>query len=105
MVNFESDETAQEREIDYKTQEITELFRHAEALLKKFSRVDASETIAPAELTVRTNIQRSIAKRLQTLSMSFRNTQKVSLSSCCSIALTLSAGVSHQIENTKIREW
>jgi syntaxin 16 len=76
MVNFESDENAQEREIDYKTQEVTEIFRHAESLLKKFSRTDTTETIPAAELTVRTNIQRSIAKKLQGLSMSFRSSQK-----------------------------
>jgi syntaxin 16 len=76
MVNFESDESAQEREIDIMTQEITDIFRHAESVLKKFSRTDPSETIPAAELTVRTNIQRSIAKRLQGLSTTFRGTQK-----------------------------
>jgi len=76
MVNFESDEAQQEREIDYKTQEITNLFRNAERILQKFSRADKSSAIPPSELTVRTNIQRSIAKKLQGLSMSFRSTQK-----------------------------
>lgn len=38
MVNFETDETQQEREIDSKTREITELFHHAEGLLKKFGK-------------------------------------------------------------------
>lgn len=77
MVNFESDEAQQEREIDYKTQEITNLFRTAERILQKFSKVDKTVTIPASEVTVRTNIQRSIAKKLQGLSMSFRSTQKV----------------------------
>ena len=79
MVNFETDEAQQEREIDIKTQEITELFRHAEGLLKKFGKQGDEATISSSELTVRKNMQSSIAKKLQGLSMSFRGSQKVSL--------------------------
>jgi syntaxin 16 len=78
MVNFESDEAQQERDIDFKTQEITELFRHAEMLLKKFS-AEVKNADNAQETSVRSNIQRSIAKKLQSLSMSFRTTQKVCL--------------------------
>ena len=111
MVNFESDETAQEREIDYKTQEITELFRHAEGLLKRFSQSGSKESIPASELTVKTNIQRSIAKKLQGLSMSFRTTQKVaefylaSLSLIVLISVLENTGISEQIESTKVGKW
>jgi syntaxin 16 len=76
MVNFETDEIQQEREIDHKTREITELFHHAESLLKKFGKQGDEHTISDSEQTVRNNMQRSLAKKLQGLSMSFRSTQK-----------------------------
>jgi len=76
MVNFETDETQQEREIDHKTREITEVFHHAEGLLKRFGKQSDDPNIPTAERTVRKNMQMSIAKKLQGLSMSFRNTQK-----------------------------
>ena len=77
MVNFETDETLQEREIDLLTQEITEIFRHAEIILKKFGNQGDEAKISQQELTVRANMQRSLAKKLQGLSMSFRSSQKV----------------------------
>ena len=77
MVHFESDEAQQEREIDYKTREITELFRHANGLLNTFKQEGEAAGISVPEKTVRTNMQRSLAKKLQGLSMSFKSTQKV----------------------------
>jgi len=74
MVNFETDESVQEREIDIKTQEITEVFRSAEGHLKKFSK--QGEGATATEAAVRGNVQKSVAKRLQGLSMSFRSSQK-----------------------------
>jgi len=74
MVNFESDEKEQERDIDRTTQEITEIFRNAEGLLKKIG--DHIPGSSDAELVIRKNMQRSMAKKLQGLSMSFRSTQK-----------------------------
>lgn len=74
-VDFETDETQQEREIDAKTREITDIFRHAENLLKRFSNT-SNQSFTADELTVRGNIQKSMAKKLQGLSMSFRSTQK-----------------------------
>ena len=50
-------------------------FITAETLLKQFSKEEIG--LPQSELTVKTNIQRSIAKRLQGLSMSFRRSQKV----------------------------
>jgi len=76
MVNFETDESLQEREIDAKTQEITSIFRHAEGLLKKFSKQADDDKISPSERKVRENMQRSIGKKLQGLTMGFRMSQK-----------------------------
>jgi len=76
MVNFETDESQQEREIDAKTQEITSIFRHAEGLLKKFSKQADDDKISPSERKVRENMQRSIGKKLQGLTMGFRMSQK-----------------------------
>mmetsp|Transcript_33634 Transcript_33634/g.34262 ORF Transcript_33634/g.34262 Transcript_33634/m.34262 type:complete len:311 (+) Transcript_33634:76-1008(+) len=74
MVNFETDETKQEKDIEIMTQEITDIFRETETILKGLNRhVDGS---TEAERIVRNNIQRSMAKKLQGLSMSFRTTQK-----------------------------
>lgn len=74
MVNFESDEIKQEREIDIVTQEITEIFRNVEGALKSFA---GGQNLSEADLRVQQNIQRSMAKKLQGLSMSFRTSQKV----------------------------
>lgn len=76
MVNFETDEIVQEREIDILTHEITDIFRHAETILKKFGNQGDEGKISQQELTVRANMQRSMAKKLQGLSMSFRASQK-----------------------------
>ena len=76
IVNFEADEALQEREIDLKTQEITDLFRHAESLLKRFAKQGDEGNISDAEVKVRKNMQSSIAKRLQSLSFAFRTSQK-----------------------------
>mmetsp|Transcript_1271 Transcript_1271/g.2070 ORF Transcript_1271/g.2070 Transcript_1271/m.2070 type:complete len:308 (+) Transcript_1271:100-1023(+) len=80
MVNFETDEVVQEREIDILTQDITDIFRHAEGLLKRFGSQGDEANISQQELTVRANMQRSMAKKLQGLSMSFRGSQKEYLS-------------------------
>ena len=77
MVTFESDEAQQEREIDYKTREITELFRHANGLLNTFKQEGEAAGISVPEKTVRTDMQRSLAKKLQGLSISFKSIQKV----------------------------
>ena len=76
MVNFESDEMQQEIEIDRCTADITRIFRHAESVLKSFGSMAKDPEISPAERTVRQNSLRSLAKKLQGLSMSFRMSQK-----------------------------
>jgi hypothetical protein len=76
MVNFEMDEAQQEREIEDKTAEITQIFHHAESILKAFSQRTEDPNIPSAERQVRKNMQMSMAKKLQNLGMSFRATQK-----------------------------
>jgi syntaxin 16 len=78
-VDFETDEVQQEREIDAKTREITEIFHHAENLLKRFGKQTEAPGLKAEERTVRKNMQMSMAKKLQGLSMSFRSTQKTYL--------------------------
>ena len=77
MVNFKTVEIQLEQEIDIKTREITEIFRKSESLLKVFGKQGNNLKISATEQTVRQNRQRSLAKKLQGLSMSFRSTQKV----------------------------
>jgi hypothetical protein len=91
MVNFETDEIVQEREIDILTQEITDVFRHAETILKKFGNQGDEGKISQQELTVRANMQRSMAKKLQGLSMTFRANQKVGV--LFSAPLTISSNI------------
>jgi hypothetical protein len=79
MVNFKSDEAAQEQQIEFVTGEITSLFRHTEKLLQQFGKMGDESKISAQERTVRANMQSSIAKKLQGLSMSFRQSQKVML--------------------------
>jgi hypothetical protein len=78
MVNFETDEKQEEREIDAKTREITDVFHHAEGLLKRFeAQSKNAPNLSDSERSVRKNMSMSMAKKLQGLSMSFRSTQKV----------------------------
>lgn len=77
MVTFDTDDEEKEKEINAKTREITNLFRDAELMLKKFSSEERLQALEPADVKVRQNIQRAVAKRLQGLSMSFRRSQKV----------------------------
>ena len=76
MVDFETDESKQEAEIGANTREITSIFRHAEGLLKQFGNQGDERQISKSEKTVRNNMQRSIAKKLQGLSGAFRSSQK-----------------------------
>lgn len=77
LVNFESDENLQERDIDIKTQEITLLFHQVEGLVKKFKSSSDDANASDADIKSRENIQKSVAKRVQGLSLSFRQTQQV----------------------------
>lgn len=77
MVNFETEESKHEREVDTKTREITLLFKDAENLLKLFQKESDKKGAGGPEKTIRTNVQHSLAKKLQGLNMAFRSTQKV----------------------------
>lgn len=76
VVSFNVDEAVQEREINMKTGEITEVFRRAERLLKEFSKLGDERNISSEERTIRRNMQSQAAKTLQSMSMKFRNSQK-----------------------------
>jgi syntaxin 16 len=75
-VSFDMNEEDQEREINQKTLEITDVFRKAEGYLKKFGNQGDEREISASERTVRRNIQSSNARELQELSLKFRSTQK-----------------------------
>jgi len=77
MVNFETDEKKQEREIDLATQEITGLFRESEKIVGSLAPPSSESSLSLEERTVRFNIQRSMAKKLHGLSVTFRTSQKV----------------------------
>mmetsp|Transcript_28214 Transcript_28214/g.40178 ORF Transcript_28214/g.40178 Transcript_28214/m.40178 type:complete len:315 (-) Transcript_28214:339-1283(-) len=74
-VDFQTDEAGLEREIEMKTNDLTRIFHHAEAKLKQFGSV-GSEELSTAEKSVRKNLQMSMAKKLQTLSTTFRVAQR-----------------------------
>jgi len=73
MVTFDdTNEAERDRDIEVTTQAITGLFHHAEGILRKVG----AGTPTPSEAKVRENIQRSLARKLQSLSITFRNSQK-----------------------------
>ena len=73
MVNFESDEAKEEADIDRCTNEITDVFRYAERILKQFGSMEDEKS--SAEL-VRKNGVRAAVTKLQGLSITFRTSQK-----------------------------
>ncbi|CAM9982235.1 unnamed protein product, partial [Phaeothamnion confervicola] len=80
MVSFDESEADKEREIETRTAEVTQLFRHAEKQLKLVmndGQGPGRPELTAAELTVRNNIQRATARKLQALSAAFRTSQKV----------------------------
>lgn len=76
LVNFETDEQEQEQEINNKEQQIKDVFRHAEGLIKKISKQGDDDKLTQGERKVRENMQRSFGKKLQNLTGQFRITQK-----------------------------
>jgi hypothetical protein len=75
-VSFNTNEDDQERDINMKTLEITEVFRRAEGCLKKFGNQGDERNISASERTVRRNIQSQHARAMQELSLKFRASQK-----------------------------
>lgn len=76
MVSFDSDEKAQEEHIQKCTQQLTQLFRRAEGTLKRFAAIGDDPDLSHAETTVRNNMRRALAQKLQGLSGLFRQSQK-----------------------------
>ena len=75
MVRFdEESEGETDREIDALTRTITKKFKEAEVKLRDIGKIDNS--ISDDEVSVRKNVQRSVANRLQQLSLRFRKLQK-----------------------------
>jgi len=71
---FGKDLEDMEGRIEKMTREVTDQFRYAERLLQKVGM--ATRRAGGEEATVGANIQRSLAKRLQELSMTFRQSQR-----------------------------
>lgn len=67
-------EGAKDHEIDTLTRSITQMFRQAESKLREIAKID--NDTSDADLSVRVNVQRSMATRLQSLSWKFRKSQK-----------------------------
>ncbi|CAM9509138.1 unnamed protein product [Chrysoparadoxa australica] len=78
MVVFDGSEDHKEREIEAATRDITNLFRGAEGELQGIMNGEESGLGqgGKAEDKVRENIQRATARKLQGLSLAFRNSQK-----------------------------
>lgn len=76
MVSFDdATEAALDAEIEGKTREATRLFRNCETSLKRIaSRAD--DDLSDSERTIRANIQRSMAMRIQNLNSDFRKSQR-----------------------------
>lgn len=72
LVGFDDSEAAKERDIDVMTQEITAMLRETESVLRRLSQEGDQGT----ERVVTRNVQRSMAKRIQTLSINLRKSQK-----------------------------
>ena len=76
MVNFEADEAQQEYQIEKCTSDITMIFREAEAILKRFGNDVKDPSLSVSERSVRQNLLRSMAKKLQGLTATFRTSQR-----------------------------
>ncbi|CAM9256331.1 unnamed protein product [Ascophyllum nodosum] len=74
MVTFDESEAERERDVEDATRELTALFRRAEKQLKQL--MAETSGLTQAEATVRNNIQRATARKLQSLSAGFRSSQK-----------------------------
>lgn len=77
MVRFDDDaDTARDEEIDELTNGITKRLQEAHALVKLIGTKDGRAEVGGEEEAVRLNIQKSVASKLQSLSMEFRKSQK-----------------------------
>mmetsp|Transcript_10965 Transcript_10965/g.15241 ORF Transcript_10965/g.15241 Transcript_10965/m.15241 type:complete len:296 (-) Transcript_10965:278-1165(-) len=77
-VSFNKDVVSQDRKIDTMSQEITSIFRKADSNLKRIATIGNEEgkSLPMQERVVRLNVMRSLARRIQDLSKTFKNKQK-----------------------------
>ncbi|KAH8059995.1 glycosyltransferase-like protein [Aureococcus anophagefferens] len=76
MVSFDdAGEAALDDEIAAKQREATKLFRACESSLKRVA-AHGGDDLSDSERTIRSNIQRSVAMRIQALNTDFRKAQK-----------------------------
>lgn len=78
MIRFDDSEHQHEREIDELNEEITVLFQRADRSLKKITSpfIGGDPCPSSADRLVRLNTQRSIASRVQAISVQFRKRQR-----------------------------
>jgi len=75
------DTTGRDREIEGLSNGITGKFRHAESTLKKIGKAaEPGQELSQSEVKVRMNIQSSMARKIQEMSVRFRQQQKEYLS-------------------------
>lgn len=75
VVRFnEENEADLDRNIDNTSRAMTKKFKEAEDKLRDIGRIDSK--ISDSEATIRKNVQRKLATRLQTISLDFRKSQK-----------------------------
>ena len=77
MTNQDLEETIWPQGVDIQTRDLVFLFKDAENLLRLFQKESDRKGVSGPEKTIRTNVQHSLAKKLQGLNMAFRSTQKV----------------------------
>ena len=76
LVTFDSNEDQHDMQIDILTSDITDKFGKAHTNLKKVVTADTGKPLTEGEQKVRKNVQRSVATQLQSLSTTFRKSQK-----------------------------
>eukprot|EP00635_Sarcinochrysidales_sp_CCMP3193_P014790 CAMPEP_0118901722 /NCGR_PEP_ID=MMETSP1166-20130328/7309_1 /TAXON_ID=1104430 /ORGANISM="Chrysoreinhardia sp, Strain CCMP3193" /LENGTH=316 /DNA_ID=CAMNT_0006840907 /DNA_START=51 /DNA_END=1001 /DNA_ORIENTATION=+ len=77
MVTFDDhSEASLDVEIESKTREATKLFRSCEQTLKRITTANIEDDASDSERTIRGNIQRSSAQKIQRLNQEFRKSQQ-----------------------------
>jgi RIO-like serine/threonine protein kinase len=77
MTNQDLEEAIWPQGVNIQTRDLVFLFKDVENLLQLFQKESDIKGASGPEKTIRTNVQHSLAKKLQGLNMAFRSTQKV----------------------------
>ena len=77
MTNQDMEETIWHQGVNIQTRDLVFLHKEAENLMKLFQKESDIKGASGPEKTIGTNVQHSLAKKLQGLNMAFRSTQKV----------------------------